>query len=87
METTQLSEALEHRSDDNNSDNDDSKISEDKIIFPAIENNNKDDSDLTYNNVEHLKILEDTSADLGEERKLSEVKVYALCCALVVLCL
>ena len=83
METTQLSKAFEHRSDDNISDNDDNKMSEDLQKFPAIQKISED-SEHSRNDVEHFKIIED-AADSGGERKLGELKVYALCCALVVL--
>ena len=84
MEKNQLSEALEHRSDDNIGDNDHKEMSEELLKLPAIETNNED-IEFTHNDVEHFHIIEDTAADSGGEGKLSEVKVYALCCALVVL--
>ena len=76
METTQLSEAFEDNSDDN-------KISEDLVEVPAIENS-KDDSELTHNDVEYLSENTDV-IDSGEHGKISDAKVYALCCAFVVL--
>ena len=77
MESTQLSEAFEA----NNSD--DNKISEDLVEIPALENS-KDDIELLHNDVEYLS---ETTAviDSGEHGKISDAKVYAICCALVVL--
>ena len=76
METTQHLEAFEDNSDDN-------KISEDLVEVPAIENSN-DDIKLTQDDVEYLS--EDTAfIDSGENGKISDAKVYALCCAIVVL--
>ena len=76
METTQLSEAFEANSDDN-------KIIEDLVEFPALKNSN-DDSEFTHNDVEYLS---ETAAviESGENGKISDAKVYAICCALVVL--
>ena len=76
METTQLSETFEANSDDN-------KISEDLVQFPALENS-KNDTEHTHNDVEYLS--DDTAViESGENGKISDAKVYALCCAIVVL--
>ena len=77
METTQALEAFE----DNNSD--DNKISEDQLEAPAIEIIN-DDFELNHNDVKYVS--EDNAViDSEENGKISDAKIYALCCALVVL--
>lgn len=77
METTQLSEAFEANSSDDN------KISKDPVELPALENS-KNDIEFTHNDVEYLS--EDTAViESGEHGKISDAKVYAICCALVVL--
>ena len=77
MEKTQLSEAFE----DNISD--DNKISEDPLEVPAFENS-KDDIELNHNDVEYISKTA-VVIESGEHGKISDAKVYALCCALVVL--